>query len=49
MSLAAYDISMVVVSESVVQLRNRLGTCVIIGFRRKIDENFVFSLLLRNY
>jgi hypothetical protein len=35
-SLAAYDISMVV-SESVAQVWNRLGTWVISGFRRKID------------
>jgi len=39
---------MVVVLESVAHVRNRLGTCVILGFRRKIDENCVFSLLLRS-
>jgi hypothetical protein len=39
---------MVVVSESVAQVRNSLGTYVILGFRRKIDENFVFSLFLRS-
>jgi len=33
---------MVVVLESVAHVRNRLGTCVILGFRRKIDENCVF-------
>ena len=41
-SLAAYDISMMMDSEYVAKVWNRLGTCVISGFCREVDENCGF-------